>query len=685
MQNVLPTGRLPFSTYADDLERPRDGTTEAAFPEGVASSPSPKGLEFNLNLSDVVAPPGVSQHASHLAPTPTADSTLESSPRTCVETSASPPYAQEPVPLREHPPLAKAAVRIYDVDEYIARWLTPPRISTKLKTVAGASPFPFLEKTQSAFTILRRDGVVSLSPLAKSISPVPQGTDDKAEAAIVETFLLTSPSESTNHGSKRSLIAPAPPPVVGGTCNGIDLKTMDWATCREQLATYLIKKEERDALRKQAEITNTKSQISHQVWVESLALVAKPRVDRDYNKSDSDAFKVVRDHAGDALRLRRCAICKDNNDPALCAVNAINAYAAILRNPNEGRAAKDKALADATYVLTQAGSRETGLWVGIITSIISSLLEPGAGPVKSSFVQRCGRSIKAGRRFSKVRELGGPIFEKMNELLSKAAEEKREIPDIVTKSLVDALKPEIDEDSAQWDPCLKLLKGEPAAETTVRGTFVSYVAPTPFSCAKRSPSTIASQNLNGLRARGVDSTLRLMAELGWPVVMLFSEVKASWKDVASCPTFLEKLVEKGYGNIYLNFSGPGSPNGKGHAGVMALSKYKPINVFFGLKGENINDEGRVLTLEFEDFFLVAPYKPANVFSPEGMRDRVKFEEQYLAHVSDVTIATGGKPHISFGDMNVAPLPEDSHPMAMTQVKHKIKDLTYEPGMTTLPT
>ncbi len=612
-------------------------------------------------------------HATTVAPVPVAQPTLLVSPQSSSETLVTPPYEQELVPLREHPPLPVTRVKSYVIDEYIARWLTPPRPLSKLKVASGCAPFSFLEKTHVAFAILRRDAALDRTPLSRDcVLLVPSRVN---ESASVES----GPKISTTVIKKKVRFALGEPPAVDKMFNGVDLKAMDWDSCKQQLATYLIKKEERETLRKETESANTKSQISHQVWTESLASVTRQRVDRDYDKSDADAFKTVRDHAGEALRLRKCVTCKDGNDPALCVIAAVNAYTAILRNSKEGRATKDKALKDATFVMTQAGSRETGLWVGLATSIITCLLDPTPGSLKSSFVQRCCRSIQTGRRFSKIRKLGGPIHEKITELLSKASEDKRAIPENVKKALAEALKPEIDEDSSQWDPCLKLLQGGSRAVTTVSGTFVSWVAPSTDSHVKRSPSTLASQNLNGLRARGAESLLKLMAELGWPDVILFSEVKASWKDIASCPTLLERLRDKGYNNIYLNFSGPGAPNGKGHAGVMAMSKYKPDNVFFGMKGENINDEGRVLTLEFDDFFLVAPYKPANVFTPQGMADRISFEREYSNHVISMTTVTGGKPHISFGDMNVAPLAEDSHPMAMSQVKHKTKDLTYEPG------
>jgi exodeoxyribonuclease-3 len=48
---------------------------------------------------------------------------------------------------------------------------------------------------------------------------------------------------------------------------------------------------------------------------------------------------------------------------------------------------------------------------------------------------------------------------------------------------------------------------------------------------------------------------------------------------------------------------------KGYSGTCVYSKVKPISVLYGINGELYNDEGRVITLEFEGFYLVNAYVP----------------------------------------------------------------------------
>ena len=48
---------------------------------------------------------------------------------------------------------------------------------------------------------------------------------------------------------------------------------------------------------------------------------------------------------------------------------------------------------------------------------------------------------------------------------------------------------------------------------------------------------------------------------------------------------------------------------KGYSGTLIYTKVKPLNVSYGLEEGKYNDEGRVITLEFEDFYFVTVYSP----------------------------------------------------------------------------
>lgn len=89
---------------------------------------------------------------------------------------------------------------------------------------------------------------------------------------------------------------------------------------------------------------------------------------------------------------------------------------------------------------------------------------------------------------------------------------------------------------------------------------------------------------------------------------------------------------------------------KGYSGTAIFTKKKPLNVKYGI-GENESEpEGRVITLEFEDFYLV------NVYTPNSQRDlaRLPFRLQWEQEIRSYLIELDQlKPVILCGDLNVA--------------------------------
>jgi len=89
---------------------------------------------------------------------------------------------------------------------------------------------------------------------------------------------------------------------------------------------------------------------------------------------------------------------------------------------------------------------------------------------------------------------------------------------------------------------------------------------------------------------------------------------------------------------------------KGYSGTAVFTKHKPLSVAYGVGEENAQDEGRILTLEFDDFFLV------NVYTPNSQRDlarlnmRLAWENAFLNHIKTLDAV---KPVVLCGDLNVA--------------------------------
>ncbi len=89
---------------------------------------------------------------------------------------------------------------------------------------------------------------------------------------------------------------------------------------------------------------------------------------------------------------------------------------------------------------------------------------------------------------------------------------------------------------------------------------------------------------------------------------------------------------------------------KGYSGVMVYSKVPPMQVTYGIGAEEYDQEGRVITLEFEEFYLVACYVPNSKRELERLPSRMEFEDLMRAHLG--TLARN-KHVVYCGDLNVA--------------------------------
>lgn len=88
----------------------------------------------------------------------------------------------------------------------------------------------------------------------------------------------------------------------------------------------------------------------------------------------------------------------------------------------------------------------------------------------------------------------------------------------------------------------------------------------------------------------------------------------------------------------------------GYSGTLIYTKNKPLSVTYGIDGEGYNDEGRIITLEFETFYFVNVYVPNAQPELKRLDYRMDFEDrfrQYLTHLDET------KPVVLCGDLNVA--------------------------------
>lgn len=89
---------------------------------------------------------------------------------------------------------------------------------------------------------------------------------------------------------------------------------------------------------------------------------------------------------------------------------------------------------------------------------------------------------------------------------------------------------------------------------------------------------------------------------------------------------------------------------KGYSGTAIFTKHEPLNVAYGLGIEEHDHEGRVITLEMEDFYLVTVYTPNSQDGLRRLEYRMTWEDDFLTYIKGLDKK---KPVIVCGDLNVA--------------------------------
>ncbi len=146
---------------------------------------------------------------------------------------------------------------------------------------------------------------------------------------------------------------------------------------------------------------------------------------------------------------------------------------------------------------------------------------------------------------------------------------------------------------------------------------------------------LISFNVNGLRAILAKTFIDDMREIDADIICL-QETKMQ-EGQAVVP-----LVDY---HQYFNYAVK-----KGYSGTAVFTKIEPLSVKVGLDDPKFDDEGRVLTLEFEQYFLVCCYTPNSQDELKRLQYRVEWEtyfRQYLVSLDEI------KPVVLCGDLNVA--------------------------------
>ncbi len=89
---------------------------------------------------------------------------------------------------------------------------------------------------------------------------------------------------------------------------------------------------------------------------------------------------------------------------------------------------------------------------------------------------------------------------------------------------------------------------------------------------------------------------------------------------------------------------------KGYSGTAVFTKQEPLNVTYGIGIEEHDQEGRVITLEFDNFYFITIYTPNSQNELKRLDYRMEWEDAFLKYVKELD---GKKPVIYCGDLNVA--------------------------------
>ena len=144
-----------------------------------------------------------------------------------------------------------------------------------------------------------------------------------------------------------------------------------------------------------------------------------------------------------------------------------------------------------------------------------------------------------------------------------------------------------------------------------------------------------SWNVNGLRAAVGKGFLDYFKEADADIFSL-QETKLQAGQI--------DLETEGY-HQYWNYA-----EKKGYSGVAVFTKKEPLSVAYGIGVEEHDHEGRVITLEFENFYHVTVYTPNSLAENARLDYRMDWDDAFRAYVKGLDEK---KPVIICGDLNVA--------------------------------
>ncbi|WFD10181.1 exodeoxyribonuclease III [Tepidibacter hydrothermalis] len=146
---------------------------------------------------------------------------------------------------------------------------------------------------------------------------------------------------------------------------------------------------------------------------------------------------------------------------------------------------------------------------------------------------------------------------------------------------------------------------------------------------------LISWNVNGLRAIVKKNFMEFFEEIDADIFCL-QEIKLQEGQI--------DLELEGY-EQYFNYA-----EKKGYSGTAIFTKFKPISVQYGIGIEEHDKEGRVITIELEDYYVITVYTPNSQTKLARLDYRMNWENDFRDYLKNLEKS---KPVVVCGDLNVA--------------------------------
>lgn len=187
------------------------------------------------------------------------------------------------------------------------------------------------------------------------------------------------------------------------------------------------------------------------------------------------------------------------------------------------------------------------------------------------------------------------------------------------------------------EPKAKKAKTTPEGSTAVTAPTDDFSSDAKTSNGNKWNLKIISWNMNGIRACMAKDGFSILTKED-PDVLCIQETKCTEDKIP------EEITKKGYKSYFFSAKQPG------YSGVGLLTKKEPISVKNGFDNEEHDSEGRVITVEYQDFYLVTAYVPNSGRGLKTLDKRMDWDKHFFKYLQQLDEK---KPLIVCGDLNVA--------------------------------